>query len=175
MLRLSGGMALRGRAVRLAWVRGAEAAVQPFVSTVVNRLDAKGRVSVPAPYRQILAQQNLQGVYCIPSFSMPALEAFGETMLSQTQERLARYDPLFNPEYDDEAYAVLGRTQFLKFDDDGRVTLPADLIQHAGIGERVAFIGLGVKFQVWDPIRFEADQKQRIERARARRSNGGGA
>jgi MraZ protein len=149
--------------------------VQPFVSTVVNRLDAKGRVSVPAPFRQILASQNLAGVYCIPSFSLPALEAFGETMLAQTQERLSRYDPLFQAEYDDEAYAVLGRTQFLKFDDDGRVTLPADLIAHAGIAERIAFVGLGVKFQIWDPVRFEADHKARIERAKARRAGQGAA
>jgi MraZ protein len=169
-----GGLKGQGRSLGMG-SGDATTAVQPFVSTVVNRLDAKGRVSVPAPFRQILAQQNLQGVYCIPSFALPALEAFGETMLSQTQERLAKYDPLFNREYDDEAYAVLGRSQFLKFDDDGRVTLPADLIQHAGITERVAFIGLGVKFQIWDPVRFENDQKDLIDRARARRANGGGA
>ena len=176
MHRLSGGGGPKGQGRLFGMGSGdANTAVQPFVSTVVNRLDAKGRVSVPAPFRQILAQQNLQGVYCIPSFALPALEAFGETMLAQTQERLAKYDPLFNREYDDEAYAVLGRSQFLKFDDDGRVTLPADLIQHAGITERVAFIGLGVKFQIWDPVRFENDQKDLIDRARARRANGGGA
>jgi MraZ protein len=149
--------------------------VQPFVSTVVNRLDAKGRVSVPAPFRQILANQNLSGVYCIPSFSLPALEAFGETMLAKTQERLNQYDPLFNSDYDDEAYAVLGLTQFLKFDDDGRVTLPADLIAHAGIAERVAFVGLGIKFQIWDPVRFEAHQKARIGRAKTRRDGSAAA
>ena len=60
-------------------IRGRKAPiVQPFVSTTVNKLDAKGRVSVPAPFRQILAQQNLHGLYCIPSFVSPALEAFGE-------------------------------------------------------------------------------------------------
>lgn len=149
--------------------------MQPFVSTVVNRLDAKGRVSVPAPFRQILAAESLQGVYCIPSISLPALEAFGQTMLTHTQERLGKYDPLFQAEYDDEAYAVLGRAQFLKFDDEGRVTLPSDLVEHAGIGERVAFVGLGVKFQIWDSARFEADQRARVERARARRAAGGGS
>ena len=94
-------------------------------------------------------------------------------MLGQIQSRLGKYDALFNSEYDDEAYAVLGRTQLLKFDDDGRVTLPADLIAHAGITERVSFVGLGVKFQIWDPAKFETDQKLRIDRARARRAGGG--
>jgi MraZ protein len=147
-------------------------AIQPFLSTVINRLDAKGRVSVPASFRQILTQENLQGVFCIPSFSAPALEAFGAAMLAQAEARLAKYDPLFSPEYDDEAYAVMGRTQFLKFDDEGRMTLPTDLIEHAGIADRVCFIGLGTKFQIWDPVKFEDDRQRRIERARARRSAG---
>ena len=58
--------------------------MQPFVSTVVNKLDAKGRVSVPASFRQILAAQNLRGIYCIPSFVHPALDGFGE----KTQEKI---------------------------------------------------------------------------------------
>lgn len=167
---------LLGEDARTAWVRGMQQpAVSPFVSTVVNRLDAKGRVSIPALFRQILSQQNLQGVYCIPSFSEPALEAFGDTLLSQFQQRLQKYDPLFNSEYDDEAQAVLGRTQFLKLDDDGRVTLPADLIAHAGIGERVTFIGMGVKFQIWDPLKLEAVERERVERVKLRRLGNGAA
>ena len=149
--------------------------VQPFVSSIVNKLDAKGRVSVPAPFRQILAQQNLQGVYCIPSFIAPALEAFGETLLSQFQQRLRQYDPFFSAEYDAEAQAILGRTQFLNFDDEGRVRLPDDFIAHTGITERVAFIGLDLKFQIWDPSRFESVERERIAQARERRQRNGGA
>lgn len=147
--------------------------MQPFVSSFVNKLDAKGRVSVPAPFRQIVAQQNLQGVYCIPSFHVPALEAFGEPLLSQFQQRLRQYDPLFAQEYDDEAQAVLGRTQLLNFDDEGRVRIPDELIAHAGITERVAFIGLDLKFQIWDPVRFEPIERDRIARARERRQRNG--
>src|SRR5580704_200225 len=121
-------------------IKGCKASiVQPFLSTIVNKLDAKGRVSVPAPFRQILAQQNLRGVYCIPSFVSPALEAFGETLLAQFQERLRSYDPLFSEDHDAQAQAVLGQTQFLNFDDEGRVRLPDEFIAHAGITERVSF------------------------------------
>lgn len=147
-------------------------AMPPFLSTVVNRLDAKGRVSVPATFRQILSQENLQGVYCIPSFVAPALEAFGAALLTQAEARLAKYDPLFSSEYDDEAYAILGRAQFLKLDDEGRITVPSDLIEHTGITDRVCFVGLGTKFQIWDPLKFEDDRLKRIERARSRRSSG---
>ena len=147
----------------------------PFVSTFVNKLDAKGRVSIPAPYRQILAQQELGALYCIPSFVSPSLEAFGNTLLSQFQQRLDKYDPLFSDNYDDEAQAVLAAAQPLNFDDEGRVRLPDDFIAHAGITERVVFVGLGQKFQMWDPVRFEPVQHERIARARAARTGNGGA
>lgn len=148
--------------------------MQPFVSTIVNRLDAKGRVSIPAPFRQILAQQNLRGAYCIPSFVVPALEAFGDTLLSDFQERLRKHDPLFSKEHDVEAQAVLGNTQFLNLDDEGRVRLPDEFIAYAGLSERVTFIGLDRKFQMWDPVRFEPIQKDRMARALAIH-NGGAA
>ena len=156
--------------------RGQALAVQPFVSTVVNKLDAKGRVSVPAPFRQILAGQNMRGLYCIRSFVAPALEAFGESLIADFQQRLGKLDPLFSENYDVEAQAVLGESQLLNFDDEGRVRIPDDLLAHAGITERVAFVGLGAKFQIWDPARFEPVQRERIARARALRlGEGGGA
>ncbi len=147
----------------------------PFVSTFTNKLDAKGRVSIPAPYRQILAQQEMGTLYCIPSFVSASLEAFGNTLLNQFQQRLDKYDPLFSENYDDEAQAVLAAAQPLNFDDEGRVRLPDDLIAHAGITDRVVFVGLGQKFQMWDPVRFEPVQRERIARARALRSSGNGA
>ena len=148
--------------------------VPPFVSTFTNKLDAKGRVSIPAPYRQILAQQEMGTLYCIPSFVSPSLEAFGNTLLNQFQQRLDKYDPLFSENHDDEAQVVLAAAQSLNFDDEGRVRLPDDLIQHAGITDRVVFVGLGQKFQMWDPVRFEPVQRERIARARALRSAGNG-
>jgi len=149
--------------------------VPPFVSTFTNKLDAKGRVSIPAPYRQILAQQEMGTLYCIPSFVSSSLEAFGNTLLNQFQQRLDKYDPLFSENYDDEAQAVLAAAQPLNFDDEGRVRLPDDLIAHAGITDRVVFVSLGQKFQMWDPVRFEPVQRERIARARALRSSGNGA
>ena len=153
-------MGLRGRKHQI---------VQPFVSTIVNKLDAKGRVSIPAPFRQILAQQNLRGCYCFPSFVFPALEAFGEDLLADFQKRLGGVDPLFSEDYDAQAQAVVGETQLLNFDDEGRVRLPDEFLAHAQIKERVLFVGMIQKFQIWDPERFEPVRLERIARARATR------
>jgi MraZ protein len=143
--------------------------VQPFVSTVVNKLDAKGRVSVPAPFRQILAAQNTAGVYCFTSFVSPALEAFGEALISEFTQRLYALDPFFSEDHDSQAQAILAASRLLSFDDEGRVRLPDDFIAHAGITERVTFVGMGRKFQIWDPENFAPIERERIERARAQR------
>jgi MraZ protein len=146
--------------------------VQPFVSTIVNKLDAKGRVSVPAPFRQILAQQNLGGFYCFPSFVSPSLEGFGETLMAEFQTRMGGVDPLFSEDYDAQTQAVAGESQLLNFDDEGRVRLPDEFIHHAGIKDRVTFVGMIQKFQIWDPERFEPVRLARIARARATRIGG---
>ena len=154
-------------------VRGCKAPiVQPFVSTTINKLDAKGRVSVPAPFRQILALQNLRGFYCFPSFVGPSLEGFGETLMAEFQTRMGSVDPFFSEDYDAQAQAVVGDSQFLNFDDEGRVRLPDEFIAHAGIKDRVSFVGMIQKFQIWEPERFEPVRLARIARARATRIGG---
>lgn len=150
-------------------LRGCVSIVQPFVSTLVNRLDAKGRVSVPAPFRQILTQQGTQGLYCIRAIAHPALDAFGDTLNAEFQDRLSSLDPIFDDDYDAQAQTMFGASHFLSFDDEGRVRIPDALIAFTGITERVTFVGLGRKFQIWDPARFEPVERARLERARALR------
>jgi MraZ protein len=148
--------------------------VQPFISTVMGSLDSKGRVCIPAPYRHILAAQNTQGVYVCPSFAEAALDAFGQTVIDTVHARLSAQDPFFSPVHDDEAIAVISQTQLLVADEQGRVRLPDALIEHARLKDKVSFVGLSQKFQIWDaetyaPIQAEAlaRMKARLERARA--------
>lgn len=153
---------------------------QPFMSTVPGTLDSKGRVCIPAAYRQVLSAQNTNGVLVCPSFFEPALEAFGQTVLETMHQRLAAMDPFFSPVHDDEAYAVISRTQLLPADEQGRVRLPDPLIEHAGLKDKVVFVGMSSKFQIWNPERFADVDAQRIARTKAKRErelaklNGGG-
>ena len=143
-----------------------------FVSTVTNKLDAKGRVSIPATFRQILAEQGTQGVYVPPSFVHPSLDGFGENLIADVQARLAQQDPFFSEEHYSDAHAILASAHLLSFDDEGRVRLPDELIAHAGLTEKVTFVGLGRKFEIWNPGRLAPVQTARIERARAKRNGG---
>lgn len=142
--------------------------VQPFISTVPGSLDAKGRVCIPAAYRQILTAQNTQGVFVCPSFIDPALEAFGQSLLDATAARLAAQDPFFSPGFDDDVTALIARTQQLAPDEQGRVRLPDALIAHAGLKDRVVFVGKVTKFQIWDAERFAAIEAEAVARVRAK-------
>ena len=71
--------------------------------------------------------------------------------------------------HDDKAFAVLSSTQLLPIDENGRVRLPDDLIAHAGLKDRVSFVGLGRKFQIWDAERFARHRARRsMARVKAR-------
>ena len=147
--------------------------VQPFISTVPGSLDSKGRVCIPATYRHILAAQNTQGVYVCPSFIDGALDAFGQSLLDSIAARLAAQDPFFSASFDDEATALIARTQALPIDENGRVRIPDAMIEHAGLKDKIVFVGKAQKFQIWDadayaPIEAEAIARVKAKMERAR-------
>ena len=151
--------------------------VQPFISTVPGSLDSKGRVCIPATYRHILSAQNTTGVYICPSFIDPALDAFGQSLLDAINARLAAQDPFFSASFDDEATALIARTQSLPIDENGRVRIPDAMIAHAGLKDRIVFVGKAQKFQIWDADAYapiEADALARVK-ARMERARQGGA
>ena len=147
--------------------------VAPFISTMTGTLDSKGRVCIPASFRDVLTAQNTAGVYICPSFSEAALEGFGEDVLQDFHQRQAALDPFFAPEHDDKVFAILSMSQLLTRDQNGRVVLPDEFIAHAGLKDRVTFVGMGRKFQIWDSERFAPVQAERLKRALAMRSAGG--
>ncbi len=135
-----------------------------FLSTFVNKVDRKGRVSVPATFRTALAGQNFNGIIAFRSFKLPALEASG---IDRMEELSGRIDAL--PEFSEDRDAlssILADAQPLAFDGEGRIVLPELLCQHAGLTEAAAFVGLGRTFQIWEPQRFEQHQQEMRERAR---------
>jgi len=148
-----------------------------FISRVTGKLDGKGRVCIPASYRQILTGQETAGVYVCPSFHESALDCFGEEVLQKFSRAQAELDPFFAAQHDDRARAVLAMTELLPLDENGRVRLPDDMIAHAGLKESVIFVGIGTKFQIWDPENFKPVLARTLDSARALRdaSKSGGA
>ena len=134
-----------------------------FLSTHINRLDKKGRVSVPSTFRAALAQESFQGVVLFGSHNFDALEGFSYSFMEELGQRLDSFD-LFSDSQDDMATTIFGDSVQLPFDGEGRIVLPQSLIAHCGLEDAVAFVGLGKKFQIWKPESFEARKAE----ARAR-------
>jgi MraZ protein len=137
-----------------------------FSSTYFNKIDRKGRVSVPAAFRAALTDQSFAGIVVFPSPKLQALDAGGYDRIEDIARSLDGL-PEFSDEYE-ALQSVLGEAEQLPFDGEGRVILAQALIDHAGIGEQVAFVGVGRSFQIWEPVRFQQHRDEMRERVRQR-------
>ena len=113
-----------------------------FLSSYENRVDAKGRVSVPAKFRTVVANDEFQGVvlYCSPTHN--CIEGVSMSRL----EKLAESDDTYGDLFAD--------AQQMAFDVTGRIIITPELIKHAGIKNCALFVGRGNSFQIWNPDNF---------------------
>ncbi len=137
-----------------------------FVSHHVLRLDAKGRVSVPASFRAVLARDGFDGLYCYPALDRPALDAGGNALLAEIEALIVGFAP-YSDERERFSLALYGTSETLKIDGEGRVVLTDALKTHAGITDAVIFVGLGHKFRIWEPGRFRAELTEATDKVRA--------
>jgi MraZ protein len=137
-----------------------------FVSHYMLRLDAKGRVSVPASFRTVLARDGFDGLYCYPALDQPALDAGGNALLTEIEALIGSFAP-YSDQRQQFALSLYGTSETLKIDGEGRVVLTDSLKTHAGITDAATFVGLGHKFQIWAPDRFRAELAEATEKVRA--------
>src|SRR5439155_10809489 len=138
--------------------------VELFFSTFVNKVDRKGRVSVPATFRAAVADQSFPGIVVFPSFKYHALDASGIKRMEEMKARLNTLEE-FSDEHENLGI-LFADSQALPFDTEGRILLPEKLAEHAHITESAAFVGLGSSFQIWEPDRFAAHEAALLERSR---------
>jgi MraZ protein len=134
----------------------------------VNKIDKKGRVSVPKPFRDTFARDVFNGVYVYPSIRFNAIEACGETYFRELTHRLDNSLEMFSPEQDDLLIAILDNAHTLPFDPEGRVVIPAELLEMAGVTTEARFVGRADYFQIWDPKSHEEHRHHGLGQARAR-------
>lgn len=147
-----------------------------FVSHITNKLDSKGRVSIPAPFRQVLARDGFEGLYCFPNPHAATVDAGGHALMKEITARLGGFETL-TADHDMIATALYGMSETLKVDSEGRISLTEKIRGLTGITNAVTFVGLGYKFQLWEPEAFEAHCAEAMKRALGvlgRSSVGGG-
>lgn len=137
-----------------------------FLSTFINKVDKKGRVSVPATFRAALAGQSFNGIIAFRSFKLPTIEGSGIDRMEEMSSRLDAIEQ-FSEEHENLS-VIFAESQQLPFDGEGRIVLPEILCEHAGITESAAFVGLGRTFQIWEPENLKRQHEALRQRARSR-------
>ena len=130
-----------------------------FLSSYENKLDKKGRVSVPASFRSYLSSLGYNGVICYPSFNNQSIEACSQDRIEKLSNTIDSLNP-FEEKRDFFATSILSESISLQFDSEGRILLPTKLLKHAKIKNSMLFVGQGKTFQIWEPAVFEKFKAQ---------------
>ena len=141
-----------------------------FLSSFENKIDKKGRVSVPATFRSYLNTLGYNGFVSYPSFNHYALEACSQDRIEKLSSTIDSLNP-FEEKRDYFATSVLSESEIHQFDTEGRVSISEKLLNHAKIKNHVLFVGLGRTFQIWEPTNFEKFKLLARKKAFQNRSN----
>lgn len=131
-----------------------------FMDTVANKVDAKGRVSLPADYRSIVKSTESE-IVCYRSLSSPCVEGCLEDLLDKLANEMEDSLDFFSETQDELTNLVFGDAKRYPFDSTGRIMLSEKLLQHAQITNQAVFVGKGRKFQIWNPQNW-AKEEMRI-------------
>ena len=141
-----------------------------FLSTYENKIDKKGRVSVPASFRSHLSNLGYNGVICYPSFNNQSIEACSQDRIEKLSASIDSLSP-FEENRDFFSTSVLSDSVNLQFDSEGRISLSTKLLKHAKIKNSMLFVGQGQTFQIWEPTAFEKFRVQSRKKSNIHRSS----
>lgn len=126
-----------------------------FLSSYLNGVDKKGRVSVPASFRQEMAAHSRQTVVVYAAPEGRYLYGWAYDDFVKLAEKIQQL-PALSPVRQRLARAILAAARPVNFDDAGRIMVPDNLLAASGIEGEALFAGEGEYFTIWNPARFEA-------------------
>lgn len=128
-----------------------------FMDTVYNKVDAKGRVSLPSDYRAIVKELSSE-IVCYRSLTAPCIEGCLEETLDKLATDIENATDFFSETQDNLTNLVFGDAKRFTFDSTGRIVLSDKLLQHAQISDTAVFVGKGRKFQIWNPENWAKEE-----------------
>lgn len=128
-----------------------------FMDTIINKVDAKGRVSLPSDYRAIVKELSTE-IVCYRSLTSPCIEGCLEDLLDKLATDMENSLDFFSQTQDDLTNLIFGDAKRFPFDSTGRIVLTEKLLKHAQITDTAVFVGKGRKFQIWNPENWEKEE-----------------
>ncbi len=131
-----------------------------FTGSSTHKVDAKGRVSLPADYRKVLEGVGSSHVVVLPRMSHPdahvVLSRAGYEKVVEQFEAKEVNEELSPADAEALALRIVTDARQIPVDDAGRMVLSRDLREQIGIGEEARFVGRGSSFQIWEPAKRAA-------------------
>ncbi len=131
--------------------------MRAFLSKYAFKIDAKGRVSIPAAFRTTLVEF---GSTQFLAFESPSARAIHCVTAQLIEQLTAAQNPLAAFGIGDPTLATVALPEIhpIEPDPDGRAVLPRHLIEHAGLDGTALFAGRGSYFEIWNPDAFATHQ-----------------
>ena len=127
------------------------------MDTIINKVDAKGRVSLPSDYRAIVKELSTE-IVCYRSLTAPCIEGCTEELLDKLATDIENATDFFSETQDNLTNLIFGDARRFTFDSTGRIMLTEKLLKHAGIGDTAVFFGQCRKIQIWNPENWEKEE-----------------
>ena len=135
-----------------------------FRGKSVHKVDAKGRVSIPASFRRVLEEgdpdwgpgENPQLVIVHGSRDGECLEGYSIRAMDEMDDLIEKM-PRFSPEREYWETMMNTDSDYASVDENGRMVLSAGLRKKIGVKSEIVFVGKGNTFQMWDPKAYDAD------------------
>lgn len=141
--------------------------VRYFIGSAAHKLDAKGRVSLPADYRDVLKAQESADVFVIvpAGAGVPFHLAFSRQGHERLIERIAAMS-FASPEQKRETRRrFISEARPVSVEEGGRFVLSRELRDALGLDKEVQFVGDGETFQIWQPATHAAAEAKAAETA----------
>jgi MraZ protein len=120
-----------------------------FGETAIN-LDAKGRLAIPMRYRDAIKERSGgRMVLTYSAFDSGALYLYPEQEWERVRDEVTKLST-FNPGHRSLQRKLVGSASAVEPDGNGRIQIPQTLRQVAGLEKKVALLGMGNRFEIWD-------------------------
>ena len=134
-----------------------------FVSQFINKIDKKGRVSLPSQFRNALPKKSKNEIILFKSLKFKSIEGCSSERINKIADKIEELD-FFSDDQDDFATSIFSEIIATNLDKEGRFLIPENLKLYSNISNEATFIGQGHYFQIWEPQAATERQKKSRER-----------
>lgn len=127
-------------------------------------VDAKGRLSMPAKYRDAMAQTAAGHIVITVDHTDKCLLVYPMDQWVKVEQTLMSL-PNMNRRVRNMQRLIMGHAAELEMDAQGRVLLPAPLREYASLGKKAVLVGQANKFELWDADIWNAARDSWLQEA----------